>query len=213
MATFPNELFLKYERFNANRFTLLLNATGQRWKVMRSPRNSHHKGPVMREMLPFHDDTMGFDIFIWRNHVLGFHVPLGSHKSIGTYEKSTIPMQCFAPGALRKSRFHIADPLWTNGRCGMKSVSMAWRFRVFKPFTLFRLWRGRQPIGEPAPFWHGLTLIPLCKSNCIHYELWDEITYPFPNFNGCTVEVWEWISNFIPHFIGHVVTYPCWDLS
>ena len=25
-----------------------------------------------------------------------------------------------------------------------------------------------------------------------------QITYPFPNFNGCTVEVWEWISNFIP---------------
>ena len=28
----------------------------------------------------------------------------------------------------------------------------------------------------------------------------DEITYPFPNFNGATVEVWEWISNFITHF-------------
>ena len=27
-----------------------------------------------------------------------------------------------------------------------------------------------------------------------------EITYPFPNFNGTTVEVWEWISNFIPYF-------------
>ena len=27
--------------------------------------------------------------------------------------------------------------------------------------------------------------------------MWDEITYPFPNFIGCTVEVWEWISNFI----------------
>ena len=26
----------------------------------------------------------------------------------------------------------------------------------------------------------------------------DEITYPFPNFiNSCTVEVWEWINNFI----------------
>ena len=24
----------------------------------------------------------------------------------------------------------------------------------------------------------------------------DEITYPFPNFNGATVEGWEWISNF-----------------
>ena len=32
-------------------------------------------------------------------------------------------------------------------------------------------------------------------------KVWDEITYPFPNFNGCTVEVWEWISKFIPHFI------------
>ena len=29
--------------------------------------------------------------------------------------------------------------------------------------------------------------------------MWDEITYPFPNFNSCTVEVWEWISNFITH--------------
>ena len=24
-----------------------------------------------------------------------------------------------------------------------------------------------------------------------------------------TVEVWECISNFIPHFTGHVITYPC----
>ena len=32
--------------------------------------------------------------------------------------------------------------------------------------------------------------------------------YPFPNFNGVTVEVWEWISNSIEHFTGHVNTYP-----
>ena len=30
--------------------------------------------------------------------------------------------------------------------------------------------------------------------------MWDEITYPFPNFNGATVEVWKWRSNPIPHF-------------
>ena len=35
----------------------------------------------------------------------------------------------------------------------------------------------------------------------------DEITYPFPNFNGGTVEVWEWISNLILHFTGHVWFY------
>ena len=40
--------------------------------------------------------------------------------------------------------------------------------------------------------------------------MWDEIIYPFPNFNGCTIEVWEWISNFTPHFIMDVITYPCW---
>ena len=38
----------------------------------------------------------------------------------------------------------------------------------------------------------------------------DEITYPLPNVNGTTVDVWEWISKSIQHFTGHVVTYPCW---
>ena len=46
---------------------------------------------------------------------------------------------------------------------------------------------------------HGLTLTPAAISNYIHYNVWDESTYPFPNFNSATVEVWEWISNFIPH--------------
>ena len=59
-------------------------------------------------------------------------------------------------------------------------------------------------------YWHGLTLILAWISNRIHYKGWNEITYPFPNFNGATVDVWEWISNFIPHFTGHVITYPCW---
>ena len=32
-------------------------------------------------------------------------------------------------------------------------------------------------------------------------KVWDGIIYPFSNFNGCTVEVWEWISYFIPHWM------------
>ena len=31
-------------------------------------------------------------------------------------------------------------------------------------------------------------------------KMCDESTYPFPNFNGFTVEIWESISNFISHF-------------
>ena len=33
----------------------------------------------------------------------------------------------------------------------------------------------------------------------------------FPKLNGATIEVWEWISNFIPHFIMDVIIHPCWD--
>ena len=62
------------------------------------------------------------------------------------------------------------------------------------------------------PFYeHGLTLILAWKSNYIHYKMYDKIIYPLPNFNGTIVAVWEWISNFTTHFIGHVITYPCWN--
>ena len=59
-----------------------------------------------------------------------------------------------------------------------------------------------------APFfWYGLTFIPAWIRNYTHYKVWDESTYLFLNFNGATVEVYEWISNFIPHFAGKVITY------
>ena len=32
-------------------------------------------------------------------------------------------------------------------------------------------------------------------------NLQDEMTYPFPNFIGCTVEVQEYMSKFITYFI------------
>ena len=36
--------------------------------------------------------------------------------------------------------------------------------------------------------------------------MWDEITNPFPNFNGAAIEIWEWISKFIPHYMTDVIT-------
>ena len=58
---------------------------------------------------------------------------------------------------------------------------------------------------------HSLTLIPAWISNYMHYKGWDEINSPLPNFNGATVEVWGWISNFISYYIGHVITHPYHD--
>ena len=49
------------------------------------------------------------------------------------------------------------------------------------------------PVPVPdlcSPFYEsGFTLIPACISNYIHFKVWDEITYPFLNFNGTTIEV------------------------
>ena len=64
----------------------------------------------------------------------------------------------------------------------------------------------RVPISLP---W--IILITTQMKNHIHYEVWNEITHPLPNFNRATVEVWEWMSKFIPHFIGFVIIYPCAD--
>ena len=61
-----------------------------------------------------------------------------------------------------------------------------------------------------GPFYqHGLTLIPGWISNQTPNKVWDEITYSFPSFNSCTVEVWEWVNVFISHFIMVSITYPC----
>ena len=43
--------------------------------------------------------------------------------------------------------------------------------------------------------------------------MWYEITYPFPDFNNATIQVWEWISVFIPYFTGYMIIHPCCDLS
>ena len=53
------------------------------------------------------------------------------------------------------------------------------------------------PISSGAFYEHGFTLIAKLISDYIHYKLWDDITYPFRYFNGATVEVYEYISNFI----------------
>ena len=42
-----------------------------------------------------------------------------------------------------------------------------------------------------------LTLIPARITNHLTSQVWGEITYPFPKFDGATVEVWELISDFI----------------
>ena len=50
-------------------------------------------------------------------------------------------------------------------------------------------------------------------NNHMPNKVWDEFTYPFPNFDGAAVEFWEWMINFIPHIVMDVIIYPCWGES
>ena len=52
--------------------------------------------------------------------------------------------------------------------------------------------------------WFGITkmYVPAWISNYIHYKVRDVISYTFPNFNGCTIEVREWKSNLTYILLG-----------
>ena len=78
--------------------------------------------------------------------------------------------------------------------------------------ALFHRGQWVQPPITYGPL-NSLTLIPAWSSNHKPGTVWDEITYPFPNVNGATPKVWEWISNFILYCIMDVITHPCRDLS
>ena len=78
----------------------------------------------------------------------------------------------------------------------------------------FRTWEGRNSniIDCSVPLlltW--IDLNPPRISNKRPIKVLDEINYPFPILNDCTVEVWEWMNNFISHFIMDVLSDPCWD--
>ena len=100
------------------------------------------------------------------------------------------------------------------------------KFIMEQPYMLPSLYCQYHVCWCPGDFWsqgisrHGIDqrswnipslaseeLILAWISNHIPSKVWDEITYLFPNFNGCTIEVWERICNFIPHFIIGVITY------
>ena len=90
-----------------------------------------------------------------------------------------------------------------TGECPAQMASNAEMFPfddVIMFFTIDATWG--------SFYWHGLTLFPAWIINHMPSKVWNEITHLFPNFNGAAVGVWEWISNFILHFMMDAITYP-----
>ena len=89
---------------------------------------------------------------------------------------------------------HAAGPQGTQ-----TPIVTSWRRSAF--CITGHLW-GNPPVPGPKDivccyllisrghfYWHGLTLISAWISNHIPSKVWDEITYPFLNLNGATVEL------------------------
>ena len=52
----------------------------------------------------------------------------------------------------------------------------------------------RSAYSCPVQMYYAMFTICWLDSNYTHYKVWDVISYPFPNFNGVTIEVWELIN-------------------
>ena len=83
----------------------------------------------------------------------------------------------YTKGQLRGKCFHLMTSSWSEPLMNQCTDLKGWNKSeqtTTLPHTLLLTWINLNP-------------------NIV----WDENIYQFPNFNGCTVEVWEWIRSFI----------------
>ena len=97
---------------------------------------------------------------------------------------------------------HISNSDWLNQHCEYDvdkwSHPHKQDYVITQPCVNFTGGLAKRPVK----LWHGWAITS--------HKTMGEITYPFRNFNGCTVEVSEWISYFTM-YVMYVITHPCWD--
>ena len=132
---------------------------------------------LLRQNIPIHDTIQVFwTFFYW---IWGFGHTFLSFLYISTQPFWHLP-SCSSGGMGRLSP--CASSCWHHG--------------------MGKLNRHAGKLVSWGPFyWHGLISTPAWISNHTPSKVLDTITNPFPNFNGSSVEVWEWISNLILHTV------------
>ena len=165
--------------------------------------------------------------FVWPL-LLHFYVANSTHYSVNTVKISVMGSQITSLTIVYSTVYS-----GTNQRKHQSSASLAFVRGIHRwpvnstlnwPVTRINIsiwWRHHDLFWSfRIPFANKWSLIPAWISNHIyyydemldtayhiHHNMWDEITYPFPNFNGYAVEVWEWIGNFTQHFIMDVIIH------
>ena len=79
---------------------------------------------------------------------------------------------------------------WDSGKCNIVFVVLEWVTYLDSWIETFPRWEVHTWTISRSFCKHGLTLIPAWISYHAPSKVWNEIIYPFPNFNGCTIEIW-----------------------
>ena len=126
--------------------------------IHRWPVNSPHKGPVKWKMFPFDDVICGPVILIEKSLIMFI---------IDGTKPLLEPMLIY----------HKRDSVrftWIQCKRTKCNIHDLFQNKIFKMSALC----------PRAPFTNMfLTVIPALISNYIHHKVWDDITYPFPNFS------------------------------
>ena len=106
-----------------------------------------------------------------------------------------------------QSRHDNCEVWWTLKDHRLNSFKRypGWVGHNWVPSFVLLMKQFRYTWGPFLPTWINFNLV--CISNHIASKMWDAIAYPSLDFNVAIIEVWEWISNFIPNDIMDVVTY------
>ena len=118
--------------------------------------------------------------------LIEFGKVLGHYNGLNGVPRDTV-MRIISPIIFPSIRCDVGEEMYTVlfNPCRDESITFAIPNIDIKPCEY--LWSSNT---------HNLSM----ENNYMSDKLWDESTYPFPNFNGSTVEVWEGICNFITYF-------------
>ena len=153
-------------------------------------------GPIDKTLAWFFSSVTYYKIYLWKS------CRTSSFSEQFLYQASRLAghrtfWNCVMWGCIRKVMFKSCS-----------AATESYQIDIFCNRVHFLPWT----LNWDPFYWHRWTLIPLSINNHMPSKMWDEITYPFANFNCCPMEVGEWIiSNITPHLIMDVIPYKCWD--
>ena len=111
------------------------------------------------------------------------------HRNVANIGNGIKPLS--EPRLTRKcSRYLYPSHVFENYKFKTTATSLRGQWFKLSVEILRGVWARRRRCWLRAFLLIWINLISACLSNHMSSKMWDKMIYPFPNVNGCTVEVW-----------------------